>query len=293
MSERKSVNKYYPPNFDPRKVPPVERKNDYKDPNKGVTFTVRLMSPFSMQCISCGEFIYKGRKFNARKEVVLGQDYLGIKLHRFNIRCPVCASEIVFRTDPKTDDYVCEKGAKRNSEPWKDRVREREARLERLRRTEELGGADDPLKELERKAYSAKREIEISETLENIRAARARIEKIDPEMVLEGVRSSGALERLKTPAVSIGPDQITTIAAEVTEDPLPSDDEELVRKTFSKSKNLTSIDGVPSLSKDLQSGDDGGRTLGKANVGIGGRKAGEMIASKRILFGIVAKKKTV
>jgi RNase P subunit RPR2 len=33
-----------------------------------------------MQCKTCGEFIYKGKKFNARKEFAHGEDYLGIQV---------------------------------------------------------------------------------------------------------------------------------------------------------------------------------------------------------------------
>jgi hypothetical protein len=271
MSERKSINKYYPPNFDPRKVPPVQRKLDNRDPSRGVTFTVRLMSPFSMQCLSCGEFIHKGRKFNARKETVVGQDYLGIKLHRFNIRCPVCASEIVFRTDPKTDDYVCEKGAKRNSEPWRDRVREKEARSERLKRLEELGGADDPLRELERKAYDAKKEIEVSESLDNLRTARARIDRVDPEAVISALRYSA------NPFDGIPSSEAGVSSAGA----LHPDDEELVRQAFPRSSTR------PSLPASL--GDCSSRAPPLEPPG--GRTSNDRISLKRSLLGIVPRKK--
>ena len=64
MSERKVLQKYYPPDWDPGKI---ERRRGPKQTGPKVQ-TVRLMAPFSMKCTSCGEFIYKGRKFNARKE---------------------------------------------------------------------------------------------------------------------------------------------------------------------------------------------------------------------------------
>lgn len=54
----------YPPDFDPSKI--VRHKGP--KPTGPKQQTVRLMAPFSMKCLSCGEFIYKGRKFNARKE---------------------------------------------------------------------------------------------------------------------------------------------------------------------------------------------------------------------------------
>jgi hypothetical protein len=100
------LTKYYPPDFDPsaitrtKKVPGAKVK----------LLTVRLMAPFSMRCTSCGkleyepltifvgrvanyvvtgEYIYKGRKFNARKETT-EEKYLSITIYRFYIRCTVC-----------------------------------------------------------------------------------------------------------------------------------------------------------------------------------------------------------
>ncbi len=64
MSERKVLTKYYPPDFDPAAL---KRQRGSKGDGLKVS-TVRLMAPFSMRCTSCGEYVYKGRKFNARKE---------------------------------------------------------------------------------------------------------------------------------------------------------------------------------------------------------------------------------
>jgi hypothetical protein len=72
---------------------------------KDEQYKVRLMTPFSMRCTTCLEYIYKGKKFNARKERVDGERYLGIQIFRFYIRCPRCAAEITFKTDPKNSDY--------------------------------------------------------------------------------------------------------------------------------------------------------------------------------------------
>ena len=104
MGERKVLNRYFPPDFDPLLVP----KRKY-DPYKQVE--VRMMIPFSLQCIKCGEYMYRGKKFNSRKEDVIGDDYLGIKKYRFYIKCCVCNNEIAFKTDPKNQDYVCESGS--------------------------------------------------------------------------------------------------------------------------------------------------------------------------------------
>ncbi len=60
MSERKVLTKYYPPDYDPNKYGRVRNQNTGPKLQ-----TVRLMAPFSMCCTQCGEYIYKGRKFNA------------------------------------------------------------------------------------------------------------------------------------------------------------------------------------------------------------------------------------
>lgn len=39
-----------------------------------------------MRCTTCGEYIYKGKKFNARKEDVENETYLGIRIYRFYIK---------------------------------------------------------------------------------------------------------------------------------------------------------------------------------------------------------------
>lgn len=181
MSERKVLTKYYPPDFDPRQL---VRKKGPKPTGPRVQ-TVRLMAPFSMKCTSCGEYIYKGRKFNARKETPEAEKYLGIQIYRFYIRCTRCSSEITFKTDPKNQDYTCEKGAKRSTEPWRkadDEVDETdEQRLDRLEREEEERNA---MEELEAKTVDAKREMAVADALDEIRTRNARLERADRDGLL-------------------------------------------------------------------------------------------------------------
>lgn len=181
MSERKVLTKYYPPDFDPRQL---TRKKGPKPTGPRVQ-TVRLMAPFSMKCTSCGEYIYKGRKFNARKETPEAERYLGIQIYRFYIRCTRCSSEITFKTDPKNQDYTCEKGAKRSTEPWR-RVEEAEEtdeqRLDRLEREEEE--ERNAMEELEAKTVDAKREMAVADALDEIRTRNARLERADRDGLL-------------------------------------------------------------------------------------------------------------
>ena len=184
MSERKVLNKYIPPNFDPNKIP-----KGLGGP-KPKQHTVRLMAPFSMRCNTCGEFIYKGRKFNARKETVEEEMYLTIKIYRFYVRCPQCGSEITFKTDPKNADYVSEQGAKRNFEPW----REEEQVTEAMKIKRQLEEENNPLKALENKAIDSKREIDIAEGLDELRTVNARLEHVDTDALIADLQKQGEIE---------------------------------------------------------------------------------------------------
>eukprot|EP00955_Chlamydomonas_euryale_P012872 138953-Chlamydomonas_euryale.AAC.1 len=94
----------------------------------------------SVRCNTCGNFMYKGTKFNTRMEDVAGETYLGLKIFRFYYRCPNCAAEFCMKTDPQSTDYVLEGGATRNYEPWRDKeVEKKEAAQER--EEEEMGNA--------------------------------------------------------------------------------------------------------------------------------------------------------
>lgn len=178
MSERKVLTKYYPPDFDPSAL---TRKRGPKAVGPKVQ-TVRLMAPFSMQCLRCGEFIYKGRKFNSRKETPENERYLGIQIFRFYIRCTRCSSEITFVTDPKNGDYRCERGAKRNVEPWRQNTEDEtdEQRLARLEQEEEERNA---MVELEAKTVDAKREMAVADALDEIRTRNARLQRAERDGV--------------------------------------------------------------------------------------------------------------
>ncbi|CUM63645.1 uncharacterized protein PRCAT00001227001 [Priceomyces carsonii] len=109
MSERKGINKYYPPDWDPTKVPKKLKP-------KSLTIKVRLETPYSMRCLKCDEYIGVGRKFNAKKEITK-EKYLNMKILRIHISCPHCNNPITFKTSPQTAGYVPETGARRNYTP--------------------------------------------------------------------------------------------------------------------------------------------------------------------------------
>ncbi|RWA09969.1 hypothetical protein EKO27_g5140 [Xylaria grammica] len=163
MSERKVLTKYYPPDFDPSAIQRV-RKPKATGPK---VQTVRLMAPF------------------ARKETPLDEKYLGIQIFRFFIKCTRCSGEICFKTDPRNNDYACERGAKRSTEPW--RVGREETDEERLDRLEKEEEERDAMVELEAKTVDAKREMAVADALDEIRTRNARVERADRDGLEVGV----------------------------------------------------------------------------------------------------------
>ncbi len=146
-----------------------------------------------MKCTHCGEFIYKGRKFNARKETT-DEKYYNIAVFRFYIRCTRCSGEITFKTDPKNMDYECERGAKRNFEPWREAKLNEETEEERLDRIEREELERDAMKELEAKTTDAKVEMAIEDALLELQSRNARLEKADKDAIPADVQPDPARE---------------------------------------------------------------------------------------------------
>ncbi|CAI6618701.1 AAC_HP2_G0032240.mRNA.1.CDS.1 [Saccharomyces cerevisiae] len=187
MSERKAINKYYPPDYNPLEAEKLSRKmaKKLKTMNKSHA-SIRLMTPFSMRCLECNEYIPKSRKFNGKKEL-LKEKYLdSIKIYRLTISCPRCANSIAFRTDPGNSDYVMEVGGVRKYVPQKpnddlnaktavesiDETLQRLVREKEMEQNEKMGikeQADDKMDLLEKRLAKIQQEQEDDEELENLR----------------------------------------------------------------------------------------------------------------------------
>lgn len=108
-------------------------------------------------------------------------------MYRLYIKCTRCSGEIIFRTDPKNNDYAMVTGAVRNMEPWRNRATEEESveqRLDRLEREEaEAEGEEEKnaMADLEAKNEDAKREMAAADALDEIRQRNARIHRSEKE----------------------------------------------------------------------------------------------------------------
>ncbi|KAL4439270.1 hypothetical protein ABPG77_004172 [Micractinium sp. CCAP 211/92] len=181
MGERKVLNKYFPPDFDPSKIPKGRRVRSEDKQMK-----VRMMLPMTVRCNVCGTFMYKGTKFNTRMEDVRGETYLGIKIFRFYYRCTHCSAEFCMKTDPKNADYELEAGATRNYEPWRDKEKAVQEAVAQ-REEEERGNA---MKALENRTLDSRREMDILNALDEMRSLKARHEQVDTEAALAALKRS-------------------------------------------------------------------------------------------------------
>ena len=185
MAERKVLVKYIHPEFDADKLAPYHLKR------REQRVVVRMMLPFTVQCKACGEFIYRGKKFNTRIEEVKEDEYLTIKVYRFYFKCTNCNCECTFKTDPRNSDYACEHGVTRNHEPWKDRKKEKDDFEASVKEEEK-----DVMKMLENRTENSKQEIEELDHLEEIRDRKLRLLEVTPETLID-VHAAGDAKLMK------------------------------------------------------------------------------------------------
>lgn len=219
MGERKVLNKYIPADFDPSLVPRGKKLSA-----KDGTVPVRMMLPFSVQCQTCQTFLYRGRKFNSKKEPMGGPEgtYLNIVRFRFYIKCTHCSRPLTFLTDPKNADYEMESGGTRNYEIQKDKV----ATEEEVATEQEKEEKEDPMKALENRVLESQAEMADLDNLEEIKAMNARHIKL---LAAAGAKQESLL-RTKAEGVD---DEVDLLTAE---------DEALVQSIqFGKQQQFTEI----------------------------------------------------
>lgn len=229
------LNKYYPPDFDPGNLPRNRMAPDRQ-------MKVRMMLPMSIRCKTCGTFMYKGTKFNSRKEDVIGEDYLGIQIYRFYMRCSTCGAEMTMKTDPQNHDYVVEHGASRNYEPWREG--EKAAGDNKRKRDEEEKG--NAMKALENRTLDSKREMDVLSALDELRSLNKRKQDLTQEQLLSALKDS--------------------MEGEAEESQVDEEDEEAITKLFLQERKRLKLDFVRLEDDDEKGGGSGLAVSGSSTV---------------------------
>ena len=227
MGERKVLNKYYPPDFDPSKIPRLKMA-------KNRQIVVRMMLPMSIRCDTCGTYLYKGTKFNSRKEDSEGEMYLGIQIFRFYFKCTNCSSELTMKTDPEHGDYTAEKGCSRNFEPWK--AKDEAVDEKKRKRDEEEDG--DEMKGLERRTRESKREMDIVDALEDIIGVKDRNSKLSEAEMLDGVRKHHDAREAAGAGAAGGSAEPIGGAGNAEDDDMTAEERDLMQQAYQSSSDL-------------------------------------------------------
>ncbi|KAF4654310.1 Coiled-coil domain-containing protein 94 [Perkinsus olseni] len=171
MTERKVMNKYYPPDFDPSKLLPMRMVKKPRVEQRGPKcMNIRMMLPFSMCCSHCGEYLYIATKFNSRCQKLPEKSSLGLNVYRFYGKCKHCLGEFSFRTDPEHSDYVLETGGTRTYEGFKD-ADFAEAEVSHRKTGEEN---ESETKAMENRIYDTAEEMRRLDELDELKAVNRR-----------------------------------------------------------------------------------------------------------------------
>ncbi|KAL3741339.1 hypothetical protein ACJRO7_016902 [Eucalyptus globulus] len=146
-----------------------------------------MMLPMSIRCNTCGNYINKGTKFNSRKEDVVGEMDLGIRILRFYFKCTLCSAKLTIKTDPRNSDYLMESGATRTFKPW----RLQDEAVEGEKRKRETAEMHYLIKYLENETLDSKREMDTLAALHEMQSDSGRA-TVSIDTMLQGLQRTSA-----------------------------------------------------------------------------------------------------
>ncbi|KAJ2771960.1 Protein saf4 [Coemansia nantahalensis] len=123
MAERRAVNKYYPPDWDPDRGSANAHVGQHplraraRKLDEGI-LVVRFELPFGVWCGGCGALLAAGVRFNAEKKQI--GSYHSTPIWSFRMKCRECPGWLEIHTNPKDAAYDVVRGARRKAEPEPD-----------------------------------------------------------------------------------------------------------------------------------------------------------------------------
>ncbi|KAI1287246.1 Coiled-coil domain-containing protein [Halotydeus destructor] len=171
MAERKQVNKYYPPDWDPKKHGSVNKyhgvhplRERARKIDQGI-LVIRFEMPYNIWCLGCNNHIGTGVRYNAEKSKT--GNYYSTSIYKFRMKCHLCDNYIEMETDPQNLDYKILSGASRQERRWDPNENEQIA----PDRDESKKLASDPMFRLEHKVEDRRKleaAIPVLEQLEKV-----------------------------------------------------------------------------------------------------------------------------
>lgn len=121
MGERKGVNKYYPPDYDPRRggLNKFQGTHALRERARKLhlgILIIRFEMPYNIWCEGCNKHIGMGVRYNAEKKKV-GM-YYSTPIYQFRMKCHLCDNYFEIKTDPANLDYEIVSGARRQEKRW-------------------------------------------------------------------------------------------------------------------------------------------------------------------------------
>ncbi|KAK3805602.1 MAG: CWC16 protein, partial [Benniella sp.] len=121
MADRKAINKYYPPDWDPSKgsintyVGQHPLRDRARKLDQGILI-VRFELPYNIWCNGCNNPIGMGVRYNAEKKKI--GNYYSTPILSFRMKCHLCDNWFEIQTDPKNAVYVVTAGARKKVEDF-------------------------------------------------------------------------------------------------------------------------------------------------------------------------------
>lgn len=103
MGERKGTNKYYPPDYDPKKgglnkfLGTHALRERARKIDRGIII-IRFEMPYNIWCEGCNNHIGMGVRYNAEKTKI-GM-YYTTPVYQFRMKCHLCDNHFEIKTDP-------------------------------------------------------------------------------------------------------------------------------------------------------------------------------------------------
>ncbi|RKP12770.1 CWC16 protein [Piptocephalis cylindrospora] len=156
MADRKAINKYYPPDYDPSKGGLNKAQGSHVLRKRARKLDQGIL-------VIRSAILFSASRFNAEKKRV--GSYYTTPVWSFRMKCPSCSQWFEIHTDPKNSEYIVVSGARKRAEvpEEQEEQEERKARDKERREVNSFARAEYEEEEKRRKREAEKRIAELQQ----------------------------------------------------------------------------------------------------------------------------------